>query len=938
MDLWHEHNRNLILLAALTFMLALPFPSYAAKSIEEEHTAQYYASRALEFENNNQWESAKREIDEGLSQYPYDPDLLYLNGRYYYQAQEDIKTARYNLIKALQQNDEHFLARRLLVDVEDDAGNYSSAICYINELLEFEPYDRDLWRRKIALYEMLGNGTEASRALERLARIYPTDSIVQHARAMRNRETWNQMVRSNTISEAAANLERYIELDPKNLDYYYQLISLYRQLGENERALGTVNMGLYNFPYNPELVRLGANILSGMGEYTRALNFLRENRVQGPLYNSVLAELAADDRLRDPYEANGRLFARTGNRVALNYLLNTALTRGYYEDAKYYINEAIKLDGLSTELLMKEYALEKRFGNERTQMRILQELYAMNPTDPEIVGDYAELMLSLASRDMEARQWADAEAHLQRALDVMSPSSPQWAAAVSRQISLLGTMGRLRDARNVYEYNSRLAPSERRRFASAYEEIASKRIHDLIEENEPEKAYEEAKALLSVMPDSESALRACINLSQTLGQDKEFRRYAERGYKAFPDNPYFVTKWAVALQEEGRLADALAILGQRSDGDHYLNSQLSAAYQGVSFDWAMELLKRRMPEVVIEKIDNALKLNPDNKELLYAKGLAYEQMRQYDKAYEFQNGNYNPSNAEQADWYQHMRFLRYRSFRNRLTASYQYASYDTRSEALGSVAHMYSIANLTYDRINSRNVYTLSVNYKGLDGYIQDRYWNSGGMGFEVQGLWEHSFNSHWSMSIGGAWSNQYFNKYSGRLGFNWYIKRGWELGLKGEYRRTPPSMFFFAGDQTIVTENREYNMYMASPSVQKSWDRIATSLTGDLIYMRHNLFYNVTWRGTIYINEDRTSQVGLFGSYGTFPQLEFYDLSMLSSSARSNISVGFVMNFLVTKNWILGINGSWNTFYNPQIAQNGQVISMYRNIYILGAHIQVAF
>lgn len=925
-------------LFALAAMLIVAIHAYAKDGEKEYHTSRYYASRALEYENNNQWEAAKNEIDAGLVDYPYDPDLLYLNGRYYYQGQGDIPKARYNLIKSLQQNDEHYQSRRLLIDVEEEAGNYSSAICYINELLEFEPYDRDLWRRKIALYDKLGHDVEAAQALERLARIYPTDSIVQQTLAQRNRENWNQMVRTNTTSEAAANLERYLETDPKNLDYYFQLVNLYRRLGDNERALGTVNTGLYYFPYNGELVRLGANILSGMGEYVRALNFLRENRVTGPLYNNVLAEVAADDRLRDPYEANGRLYARTGNRIALNYLLNTSLTRGYYEDAKFYLNESMKIYGVTTELMMKEYALEKRFGNEASQMRILQQLYAMNPDDIELTGEYADMMVSLAARDMEARQWTDAEAHLQRALDVMPVTAPEWPAAVSRQISLLGTMGRLRDARRVYEYASRQVPAQRERFASAYEEVASKRIRDLIEENEFEKALDEAQGLLSVMPASESALRACINLSQTLGRDTEFYRYAERGYNQYPDNPYFVTKWATALQQQGRMADALAVVEQRPDGDHYLNSQLATAYQGITTEWALSLLKRHMPDIVISRVDDALALNPDNKELLYIKGLAYEQLRRYDKAYELQNANYNPSNAEQADWYQHMRFLRYRSFRNRLSASYLYASYDTRSDELGSVAHMYSIANLTYNRLTSRNTYTLSVNYKGIDGFIQDNYWDSGGMGFEILGQWDHQFNAHWSFFIGASWSNQYFNKYGGKLGLGWYIKRGWELGLKGEYRRTPPSMFYFAGDHTIITESKEYNMYIASPSVMKTWDRIVMSLSGDLIYMRRALYYNATWKGSVNINEDRTSQVGLFGSYGTFPQLDFYDLSMLSSSARSNISIGFITQFLVTKNWILGINGSWNTFYNPHIAENGRVLSMYRNIYVLSAHIQVAF
>ena len=141
------------------------------KDIEEVHNSLYYSERAQDLEDANSWEAAKREIDEGLRHYPDDPELLYLNGRYYYYANRDLQKARYNLVKALQESDHHWGARRVLIDVEDDSKHYSSAICYINELLEQQPYDRDLWRRKIALYNKMGNKVEAEAALERLSRI-----------------------------------------------------------------------------------------------------------------------------------------------------------------------------------------------------------------------------------------------------------------------------------------------------------------------------------------------------------------------------------------------------------------------------------------------------------------------------------------------------------------------------------------------------------------------------------------------------------------------------------------------------------------------------------------------------------------------------------------------------------------------------------------------
>lgn len=905
---------------------------------KELHTPRYYYNRANDYIERHSWDAAKHEIDLGLEQYADDPDLRYLNGRYYYEGIGDLRQARYNLVKALQENDQHFQARRMLVDVEEDAGHFSSALCYINELLEFEPYDRDLWRRKIYLYNKMGHTVEADNALERLARIYPNDSVVQRDLSMRNRESWNQMLQTTTMSESAANLEHYIELDPTNIDYYFALIDLYRKLGEQERALGAVNRALYYSHGNDELIRIGANILTGMGEYVRALEFLRENRTGGKIYDNVLEQVVADDRIRDPYEASARLFARTQNRDALAYLLNTSLTRGYYDDAKYYLNEAMKLDGVTTELLMKEYTLEQRFGNKEAQRRILQRLYYMNPDDEEIEQQYAEMMIQLANGDIADQQWSDALDHLRRALEVMLADNPLWPSTVSKEIMVYGKLGQMTEARWAYEHAVMVAPGARNRFAYAYEEVAAARLKNLIEEQMYEMALKEAEEMLAVLPDSETALRACINLSQTLMRDKKFWEYAAMGYERYPENPYFIVKQATALQQQGMMADALKLLEPRPDAEEYVRQQLAVAFQGVSLEWVNILLKHKQPDAAMMMIDRALEQNPNNKELLYAKGLAYEQLKDYAKAYEYQNANYNPSNAEQHDWLQHMRYLRFRGYRNRVDASYTYASYDTRSEALGSVAHLYSIATVSYSRLTTYDTYMAQVSYKGIDGYIDDGYWESGGMGLELALQWDHTFNHKCAMTLGASVSNQYFNKYGATLGVAYSAPHSWTVGLRGGYRRTPPSVFYFAGEEALATETEEYNLFIVSPWVEKAWERIRMTAGVDVSLLRGNIFYNVNWKGKVFINEDNISSIGLSAGYGSFPELQFYDQSVLGSSDRQNASLGFDFTYLLTKNFYIGVNGTWNTFYNPLRGPEGQLMRAYRNVYVLGAQLHVAF
>ena len=295
-----KRHHNLLLIGALSALLfAAAGPPAAAQESDGFHVAQYYISRIRELANINAWNEAKHEIDEGLNLYPDNPDLRYYNGRYYYVV-GDMNSARYHLVRAAQTDEMHFRAKRLLVDVEDTLHHHSSAVCYINELLEFQPYDRDLWRRKISLYRKMGNESEADASLRRLAQIYPNDSSITADVRKRNRASWNEVLKRSNTAEAIHNLEQWLDLDPTNLEYYLELINLYERIGEYDHALGTVNRALIHFPGSSLFVNKGIGILSGQGLYAQAVVFAQSHG-QKHLTDELLQDLAAHARMNDPY-------------------------------------------------------------------------------------------------------------------------------------------------------------------------------------------------------------------------------------------------------------------------------------------------------------------------------------------------------------------------------------------------------------------------------------------------------------------------------------------------------------------------------------------------------------------------------------------------------------------------------------------------------------
>jgi len=901
------------------------------------YSPRYYVNRAEGYINSGAWNSAKREIDAGLELFTDDPELRFLNGRYYYTI-DNIREARYNMVRAVQANDQHFKAKRFLVDIEEKLGHYSSAICYINELLEFQPYDRDLWRRKIAFYRRMGNDIEADAALERLSHIYPNDTLVVNDIRRRNRESWDDVLRKSSLNEAADNLEQWIDRDPRMRDYYLELISTYSKMGEYEKAIGAGNRGLQYFPNDQELINKVAGIMAELGQFSQALTLVKSKNMEGTaVYNNLLYEASNDARVHDPYESNGRLYMATGDRDALNYLINTSMSRGYYEDARYYLDEAIRLDGRTVQLLIKLYTVEKMTGNDACSLRLLAELYELNPDD-ELAETYGNLMVELARKDMGVQQWNDARQHLDRAILVLSDTAEIWPSVVTMQITVLGRLNRFGEARGLYLESSEYNPGQRERFASAYDEVAGVRLKYLIEEERFPEALEEAKDLLEVIPESEAGLRCAINMSQTLKKDDEFCEYAQRGYETYPDVPYFIVKQALSLQMQGREASALALLRPSEQYDEFQNPQLAAAYSGISQEWATELIKDRMPDVALEVLDTALVYEPDNRELLYTKGLAYESIKDYSKAREFQQRNYNPSNAEQEEFVEHMRYLGYKGYRNMIGASNTHAFYDSRDGALVSIGHLYSIASLSYSRLGKRNAFTGQISYKGIDGVHNSETNESGGFGVEFMGQLEHEFNSRWSGMANLSLSTRFFNKVGLNVSASHSNLNGWTKSLRLGYRRTPPTYIYLGGAGAGQKAEGEFNIFILTPSVMKSWERISLTANTDLTLMSSSLYYNVGLKGKFLINNDNTSSVSVITGFGSFPELSFFEQTALRDVSHTNAMVGFDIQYLLTSQLCLGITGSWNTCYNPIRLTNGSLADSYRNIFSLAFQANIVF
>jgi len=377
--------------------------------------------------------------------------------------------------------------------------------------------------------------------------------------------------------------------------------------------------------------------------------------------------------------------------------------------------------------------------------------------------------------------------------------------------------------------------------------------------------------------------------------------------------------------------------GKNKDGEYEL-PVFVAAHSGVAEEWAAELLKLKMPDLAMQVVDTALVYDWKNKELLYMKGLIYEQEKDFGKAYEYQKKYYEPSNAEQAEYYEHMRYLGFRALKNRIDASYTHAFYDNMT--VRTQAHLYSVATISYSRVEKKDTYTGHVSYKGIDGYNDDNGKAPGGVGLELMGQWEHTFSHRWSGMVNLAWSTKYFNKLGMNVMASYAMNHGWTPSLKVGYRRTPET-YLYLGDtssQAATLAEGKYNLLIMSPSVEKSWERIKVGASVDLTLLKSSLYYNVGLKGKLFFNDDNMSSVTLMTGFGSFPELTFFEQTALRNVSHTNTMVGFDVQYLCTRHLSLGLTGSWNTCYNPYRDAYNVLQTSYKNIFTVQMQMHLSF
>lgn len=849
-------------------VLFLSFDVYAQK-----HTPDHYDHAIRQAFKEQRWDAGKYMLDEAEPYYGGLAVFCELKGWYSYHL-KDYNKARYWLSKCLADDNSNTHAKTLISYVEEYTQHYSSAICYINELLENNAYDKTLWIRKIEMYKKLGNKVEANKLAKRLAEIYPKDKKVQDLFEELAQENLKTSKKNNDVTSQLKVSKDLVEVKP-TVENYLAYINVLIGAGYLNEALDVCGAGIKK-TNSSQLKKKKCDILYEQGKYDEALNFIAENRGDALLQRAkadIEKELAYQSVRYDPYIQWQKLFEKTHDRESFNFILNTAISRGYYYDAIDFINEYKKYTrkAYDPDILYKEYIAYHRLGKEDKAgeaLEILNRISDNNPYADELSESYyvqsRELMINnefesaknklvyIVNNCSDNSLVTEAKKRLYNCYIELNQLDSAFLvlddSEYLKKADVLAKQGKYKKALTYITYEDSVE----------YGEIVVKYVKQLMSEHKYENAYIECRKALSHIDDED--LYSYV-ISSGAKSDRDVSKFIETAVKKYPNNESFISAYCGMMQSD-----------------------------------AIEYMKKKDYVNALESIDKGLEYDDENEGLIVVKGTIYEKMKRYDLAYEFQK-KYNPSVLEEEDFIKKMQGLQSSMLQNQIDVYYEY--YRTEVEDVHK-----SQAGISYSHKDTNYAYSGLINYSARE---------------EEFGL--NDFNTMNSTSgaalqIGGTYSNMKWLKnhtLTGKFiyGMKYYPRVTAGIGVEKDYRD-----WTFNTDFTyklIKTDSDYVNLYDLSLSATRNFDYVNLTGKTDFFIIDGKFYVNGNIKCNYFPFEKNATKLFVGFGLGTAPEMSLTNtvIPIVNNKLNTYLNGGAI--YFMNKNVGLGVTGSWYSLYSVE-------------------------
>ena len=912
--------------------------------IPQRDTPGEYAEKVSNLFSQHRWAKGKELLDQAMEYYPEEAGLHYLAGRYWWNG-KDYDKARYHLVKACQINYHYMDAKTLLVNLEEMTGNYSSAICYVNELLEVNPYWKGLWLRKVDLYKKMGNFEEANTLLQRLSQIYPNDASINSDYFDVLETTYQQARQSGDQTAAEDALKEIVRMTPTDIDYQLAYANILIRKGKMTDALENLTAAINANPGSVPLIKKATDILMETGRSSAALTMVRSQMAQRRssdlerLYAMLLEESARMENEADVYQMYTRIYDSDKGIEALQYLMNQSIKRGYYDDAIYYISEMRQKRGDSPRWYMMEYDVYTRMGRHESAHRSLNKGFQLYPDDYDLNLAISRMRLTDASDYMAEGAYGQAIPNLEfirrssvdpdlrataiRRLAVCyrETNQPDKAVSMLRErlrtdpesqvtmdyASLLVKQGKS-DAALQALYSSYTDATDSlsiRLLAGAYRETAYAYLKEQIQAGALTGLHGICENILQMDPVDYWGLFYALKTAE------DPLPYALRGIDAYPGDLIFPIKAASIYAEQGREEEALVILTP------YLSvfpadEDLQKSWAGISDSFANKLLKSKEIDRAEQILEDALRVRPTDPAVRYTRGLVYEKRKDWDSAYVYQR-DYKPSLLEEKEFKSRMNSLRAKTLHNTVDVGLDLMRFTDKYALMG-------IATVGYAHNWKRDEFQSRINFTSRDPeFDEDKqmYISAGGRGLQFQTSWTHHFGQWVSLQVGGSFGTAFFPIANADLMPTIHLPHDWDLDVGFSFR--------YLQDKA--------QMYAASIGTTHTWENMyaGAKLTTGTIY--GIMFFNGSARYRFFPFDGGRSYVEAQVGGGTAPEIEFLNYYQTSSIFNHlNTFVAVTAQWALTHNLALQFSGTWNTLYDQRATVS------YRNLLMAHVSLSISF
>lgn len=934
------HKTKLFLaLSASIYFTQVAYGQRATTTIDRNETAY----EINELYKQGKWDAGKKIADDILKKNPEDSDMRMLVGKYYIH-RKDYNRARYELVKSLKSAPANVESKQMLVTVETETERYSSAICYVNELLEVNPYWKGLWRKKIDLYRKVGNHVEADRLLKRISQIYPEDSELKKDQSYLVEQRLLQVKKEGKIDQSIEATRKMIDERPLQYWNYMPLIDSYIKIGDYANALVYTERALNQFPASDTFFQKKIAILEHDRRYTEILSLLngriKEGRGNTPMmrkqYSYFLREAARDAKNNDPVTFYGKILEEAPkNTEAFNYVFNDLLAKAQYEEALVALKKHKTHVGGGKRADMMELMVYKKMGNQSKVTTLTKDFFKKYPGDTDLRESFVGISLQEAKDNMQDSNVAEAILDWQEAIRYGNPesiriakrglynaymTSGRYQAAMSTLSEMLSAdpdnqdlllkksdiylkQGDYNLALDVYEQVlGKALPEERQRFIGGYSEMISPLVRSMRENYELPQAKLLVERWLTIDPSNQDALLNMINISYMLKDQEAMLRYA-RIAEGQHNDPVFKIKLAEAMNHQAeQIPQSWKMLYKQVEKSLY-HEPLVNTFVNTTELYAKQLLQEKNHETALAIIDKGL-VYKDSKDLKHMKGLAFEGLRNFDSAHYYQKF-YEPSLIELDDFKEHLNYLAQKSYQNYVAISHLRARF-------GDDNRISSISSFEYGRLLfGGSSYVGRIHYTGREE----------GKGIQGQVEWNKPWTTKFSTRIDAALSNKYFAKIAFNAAGLYEWKPTWEAEVGLGYRR------FFTG-QNLFNLNLGLTKEIEDFRLGAKLSNYMLDSEGDRIYL-----YSLMAKAQYFMN-NRKNYLLATGSIGSAPDADLLNNQLYNSFNVFNAMVGAGVGRSFSKNVSASVMGTW---YNFQTAGtlNG---NNYKNLYNLYFQLHVSF